>query len=89
MLLEAIVAGLPVLTTDTCGYAFHVQQSGAGQVLTSPFDQDELNAGLADMLQSPQRSEWSQKGIAYGRSQDLYSMPELAARLILDSGATR
>lgn len=89
VLLEAVVAGLPVLTTDTCGYAFHVLQSGAGRVLDSPFVQVELNAELARMLQSPQRGEWAQRGIAYGRSQDLYSMPELAARLIHDIGVAR
>lgn len=89
VLLEAIVAGLPVLTTDTCGYAFHVRQAGAGRVLGSPFRQAELDADLAGMLQSPQRSEWSSNGITYGQTQDLYRMPELAAELIAAAGAGR
>jgi len=89
VLLEAIVAGLPVLTTDTCGYAFHVHKSGAGRVLDSPFDQAALDAALADMLQSPRRGEWSGRGIRYGRSEDLYRMPELAAELIRTIGAAR
>ena len=87
VLLEAVVAGLPVLTTDTCGYAFHVLQAGAGQVIESPFEQATLDARLAEMLQSPQRGEWSERGIEYGRTQDLYRMPELAAQMILDFGA--
>ena len=87
VLLEAVVAGLPVLTTDTCGYAFHVLQAGAGQVIASPFEQSILDARLAEMLQSPQRGEWSEHGVEYGRTQDLYRMPELAARMILDLGA--
>lgn len=82
VLLEAVVAGLPVLTTDTCGYAFHVERAGAGRVLSSPFSQGELDAALAEMLASPRRPEWRQNGIAYGRTQDLYRMPELAAELI-------
>jgi UDP-glucose:(heptosyl)LPS alpha-1,3-glucosyltransferase len=89
VLLEAVVAGLPVLTTDTCGYAFHVLQADAGRVLESPFLQPELNAGLAEMLVSSQRGEWRRNGIAYGRSQDLYRMPELAARAILEPGTAR
>lgn len=89
VLLEAVVAGLPVLVTDTCGYAFHVEQSGAGQVLNSPFRQDQLDAALAQMLQSPRQEEWRRSGIEYGRTQDLYHMPELAAGLISKIGATR
>jgi UDP-glucose:(heptosyl)LPS alpha-1,3-glucosyltransferase len=89
VLLEAVVAGLPVLTTDTCGYAFHVERAAAGRVLGSPFHQDELDAALAQMLQSPQRDEWARSGIEYGRTQDLYSMPELAADLISQIGAAR
>ena len=82
VLLEAVVAGLPVLTTDTCGYAFHVLQADAGHVLESPFEQAVLNTQLANMLESPRRSEWSENGIAYGRSQDLYSKTVRAAELI-------
>lgn len=86
VLLEAVVAGLPVLTTDTCGYAFHIVRAGAGQVLESPFEQAQLDAWLVEMLQSPQRGEWSRHGIAYGQTEDLYRMPELAAKSILEPG---
>ena len=39
ILLEALVSGLPILTTDVCGYAHYVQEAKAGCVLTSPFQQ--------------------------------------------------
>ena len=87
VLIEAVVAGLPVLTTDTCGYAFHIRQAGAGRVLDSPFRQSVLDDNLAEMLESPLRAEWASNGIAYGQSQDLYGMPELAASIILAAGA--
>ena len=77
------------MTTDTCGYAFHVLEAGAGRVLRSPFKQAELNVALDEMLQAPERAEWSGNGIAYGRTQDLYGMPELAADKILAIGAGR
>ena len=40
VILEAIVAGLPVLTTSSCGYAFHVEQAQAGVVCPMPFQQE-------------------------------------------------
>lgn len=82
VLLEAIIAGLPVLATDVCGYAFHIERARAGRVLVSPFDQEQLNRALRDMLDAPERGEWSENGIRYGRTQDLYSMPEVAADYI-------
>ena len=34
-LLEALVAGLPVLVTDVCGYAHYIAEADAGRVLPS------------------------------------------------------
>jgi UDP-glucose:(heptosyl)LPS alpha-1,3-glucosyltransferase len=82
VLLEAIIAGLPVLATDICGYAFHIERAQAGRVLASPFDQDKLNRELRAMLDSPERGQWSENGIRYGQTQDLYSMPEVVVDYI-------
>lgn len=82
VLLEAIVAGLPVLVTDNCGYAFHVDRAGAGRIIPSPFEQPVLDQALAEMLDAPERRQWSQNGIHYGQSADLYSMPEIVADTI-------
>ena len=38
VILEALVNGLPVLTTSVCGYAEHVRAAGGGIVLEEPFD---------------------------------------------------
>lgn len=81
-LLEGIINGLPVLTTDTCGYAFHVEQARAGQVCESPFDQDDLNARLQDMLSSSERGQWSANGLAYGAQADIEGMADAALRVI-------
>jgi UDP-glucose:(heptosyl)LPS alpha-1,3-glucosyltransferase len=82
VILEAIVAGLPVLTTASCGYAFHVEQAGAGRVCAEPFLQQNLNETLDIMLTSD-RSTWRANGIAYGRTHDLYTMPQQVAQLLL------
>jgi UDP-glucose:(heptosyl)LPS alpha-1,3-glucosyltransferase len=82
VLLEATVAGLPVLTTDTCGYAFHIEQAGSGEVCASPFEQQDLDQRLLEMLISPRRLQWAENGLHYADTADLYSMPETAASLI-------
>ena len=82
VLLEALVAGLPVLATDTCGFAFHVERAAAGCILHGPFAQQRLDALLHEMLCSPERPRWQANGIRYGQQQDLYSMPQRAADLI-------
>ena len=82
IIIEAIIAGLPVLTTATCGYACHVQEAGAGQVVASPFSQSVLNDTLHEMLTSDRRDEWSANGIRYGQTHDLYGLHEQAAAII-------
>ncbi len=82
ILLEAITAGLPVLTTDVCGYAPHVHAAGAGMVLPSPFRQDALNSELERMLTSDEHDTWSHNGLAYGTDPSLYTMPEAATDVI-------
>lgn len=84
VLLEALVAGLPVLVTDVCGYAHYISDADAGRVLSSPFNQERLNTLLAEMLADDQRrAEWQQNGLAYAERADLYSMPQHAADVIL------
>lgn len=79
VLLEATIAGLPVLTTSTCGYASHVLKAGSGLVCGEPFRQSELNDNLRLMLTSDRRDSWRQNGMAYGKQDILYFMPRVAA----------
>ncbi|MEE3319144.1 MAG: glycosyltransferase family 4 protein [Pseudomonadota bacterium] len=74
VLLEATVAGLPVLTTDTCGYARYVTEAGSGEVMTSPFSQEALNRTLNSML-NDLPGKWKKKGLAYAESPSLYQLP--------------
>ncbi len=82
VLLEAMISGLPVLTTANCGYAFHVECARAGVVVPVPFRQQDLDTALARMLVSPDRDTWSRNGIAYGRTADLYSRPRVVFDLV-------
>jgi UDP-glucose:(heptosyl)LPS alpha-1,3-glucosyltransferase len=78
VLLEAMIAGLPVLTLDVCGYARYVMQAQAGKVLSSPFSQDKLNQALSSMLQSDQKNSWRNNGLTFAKEADIYSMPTVA-----------
>lgn len=86
VILEAMVSGLPVLVTASCGYAFHVEQAGAGLVCPEPFRQETLDHLLQHMLQA-NRSAWRDAGILYGRTQALYDMPAAVASLVCGAGA--
>ncbi len=81
VILEAVVSGLPVLVTASCGYAFHVEQAGAGLVCPEPFRQETLDHLLQHMLQAD-RSAWHEAGIRYGNTQPLYDMPAAVAALL-------
>jgi len=84
VLLEALVAGLPVLVTAVCGYAHYIAEADSGRVLDEPFEQAQLNRYLNDMLDDPQaRAAWSRHGLAFAETADLYSMPQHAADVIL------
>lgn len=85
VLLEALVAGLPVLVTDVCGYAHYIAEAECGRVLPSPFEQEALNRLLAEMLADPAaRARWNASGLIFADSADLYSMPQHAADVILE-----
>ena len=74
VLLEALVAGLPVLVTDVCGYAPFIAEAKAGCVMESPFDQQAMNQQLQKMLDKDAAKIWQQNGINYSKAEDLYSM---------------
>ncbi|MEM7383553.1 MAG: glycosyltransferase family 4 protein [Verrucomicrobiota bacterium] len=83
VLLEALVRGLPVVTTDTCGFAPHISRSGGGIVLDSPFSQKALNDVVKRLLASPsERLGMSEAGFRYGTTEDLYSCHRTAINLL-------
>lgn len=86
VLLEAMVAGLPVVTTNACGYAHYVRDADMGEVLPQPFSQISLNQALSNILLSP-AAPWREKARHFAASSDIFAMPERAADLILGSGA--
>lgn len=84
VLLEALVAGLPLLVTEVCGYAHHVAEAKCGLVAPEPFDQQTVNEQLTQMLgDDAARVTWQANALRYAEEQDLYSLPQKAADVIV------
>ena len=84
-IVEGLIAGIPVLATSNCGYAFHINNSGAGFVIEGlDFSQDEFNKRLLEALCLPEEtiSKWKDKAFKYADATDFYSRPEVAADII-------
>jgi UDP-glucose:(heptosyl)LPS alpha-1,3-glucosyltransferase len=82
VLVEALAAGLPVLTTEVCGYAPYVEQAGAGIVVRAPFTQAALDESLLRMLHAEDLGLLGKKALDYSRIADIFSLPERAADAI-------
>lgn len=82
ILLEAMAAGLPVLATAVCGYASHVAEARAGELVPEPFRQEALDRLLAAMLTALERASWGANGIAYARTLAGLSRARVAVEVI-------
>ncbi|MFK7977047.1 MAG: glycosyltransferase family 4 protein [Halioglobus sp.] len=74
VLLESLVAGLPVLTTSASGYADHIAAANAGIVLRDPFSLREMTDGLMRFVDGVFRAQCAERSLRYAADNDLYSM---------------
>jgi UDP-glucose:(heptosyl)LPS alpha-1,3-glucosyltransferase len=83
VLLEALVAGLPVITSDVCGYAHYIHDAAAGIVIPSPFKQERFNQSVANMLLFADiRAAAHWNAMTFAKTADIFSMPERAVSII-------
>jgi UDP-glucose:(heptosyl)LPS alpha-1,3-glucosyltransferase len=80
-LLEAMIAGLPVVTSDVCGYAHYVRDAEMGAVITSPFNSDDYVAAINKAL-TISGEQWHQKGESFAANSDVYSRPQVAVDIM-------
>ena len=84
VLLEALVAGLPVLCSAVCGYAHYIDEAAGGRVIPEPFAQATLDALLREILVNrEQRAAWQRNALAWAERAEIYSNAERAAEIIL------
>lgn len=84
VLLEALVAGLPVFCSAVCGYAHYIDEASGGRVIPEPFVQATMDNDLREMLSDgEQRRVWQRNALAWAAQADIYSNAERAAEIIL------
>ena len=83
-LLEAVVAGLPVICSGACGYSGYIADADCGRVIPEPFEQAELNRQLETLLTDGNLPALGEKALAYAKVTDLYSMHERATDIIFE-----
>lgn len=83
VLLEALFCGLPVLASAACGYARHIRKAQAGLICPLPFQQSHLNQRLVEMMNHTALKTWQQNAIAYTKDQDLCSLVDRSADIIM------
>ena len=86
VILEAIINGLPVVTTEVCGFAFHVREADAGIVMSEPFTSSELTDALESASEPSRRQAWSANAAVYGTNPRLYQGVDGALAAILEVG---
>lgn len=82
VLVEALTAHLPVITTDSCGYSFHVTDAKAGIVIASPFVQKNLDRALLSMLKSVDMDKWRDNAKTYIDRIDVFNCAQKAVDVI-------
>jgi len=88
VILEAAIAGLPVVATDVCGYAHFIEDYQLGAVVYSPFQVENLVAKVASVLDRD-RDHWRHQGAHLASTGDIFSRPQRAAEYIEAIGAKR
>lgn len=84
VILEAVVAGLPVIVSGVCGYAFYIKRADCGIVVDEPFSQESFNKALLEMLTNDDyRNRCVSNAKLFADTQDLYSMIDRATEVIL------
>ena len=84
VLIEALCCGLPVLTTDLCGYSEYITAAAGGVVLPEPFRQEHWLLALKKLLSEPEHLHQCRKNIVNMYKNDFwYSRPEVMAEEVL------
>jgi UDP-glucose:(heptosyl)LPS alpha-1,3-glucosyltransferase len=89
VILEAIINGLPVVTTSVCGYAQHVDAAQAGIVVNESFGFKPFVAALAAAADAGRRVRWSSSAEHYGTRSFLYDGRTRAADAMLAVASER
>jgi UDP-glucose:(heptosyl)LPS alpha-1,3-glucosyltransferase len=81
VLLEAMVAGLPVIASSVCGYAHFIADYQMGRVLSGPLSPPEIADAIATVF-TEESVVWHERSCTMTQQADIFSMPVRAAEII-------
>jgi UDP-glucose:(heptosyl)LPS alpha-1,3-glucosyltransferase len=83
-IMEALYCGLPVITTENSGFAWHVKNAEAGKVVDYPFSQKQLNQSIAEFIAlSPDQYEvLSDNARHYCQTEEVHNLPGAVADVV-------
>lgn len=83
-ILEGLVAGVPVIVSESAGFSVHVAQAGGGRVVPDiPWRQNLLDQALKELVGDIElRERLGRQGWRYADETDLYHRPQVAADII-------
>jgi UDP-glucose:(heptosyl)LPS alpha-1,3-glucosyltransferase len=81
VLLEAMIAGCPVIATDVCGYSGYIEDAKMGVVMPSPFNGRSFLTALEKILAESSR-QWRERGREFASREELYARPERVIDLL-------
>lgn len=84
VLVEALTAGLPVITGEECGYAFHIQQAKAGKVLAR-YEPEAFKNAVAKSFNRSWQEQCRDNALQYAKTTDLYHMTDKCLEFIKQS----
>ncbi len=73
-LLEAMIAGLPVIATRTCGYAHYVEDAAMGAVVADTATAVEI-ADQAEAVMQTSSEDWHRRGKTFADTASIYDRP--------------
>lgn len=88
VLLEAAVAGLPVIVTDVCGFSHYIEQHEMGLVLTT----EDVEIRLGDAIENIATQDiklWRYRGRRLADDKEIFSRPLCGVKIIESIGARK
>ncbi len=83
VILEAMLAGRPVVTTDVCGFAHYVAEHNMGAVIAAPYDLKQIVTALHKVLQIS-ASLWQDRAQQFAHITDVFSRQARAVDVLVN-----